>query len=263
MGAVATRHLLLADKQVKGTFSPDCLRLAELHSDAVDFPKTGTPVDIRQLPRADTFKPDSLCAEHRAGRVDEDFYPSPKVLGRLFRDIPLHDLDHFSPSPPTDATHHSLEIKRLLTSHLSQLSIDGLGTLSRSPSSLVEELETLILPFSDEFLRICRLNALSRRRDRHLSEEEAFVGTISATSKDKRRRQDMIIQLQEQTPALFEATREETCGYEEEVEEQVQRAFAAWWAALEADQTQSGVRTFGWIAMGVLLRLMAEMNGEE
>lgn len=73
----------------------------------------------------------------------------------------------------------------------------------------------------------------------------------------------MIIQLQEQTPALFEATREETCGYEEEVEKQVQRAFAAWWAALEADQTQSGVRTFGWIAMGVLLRLMAEMNGEE
>lgn len=150
MGAVATSHLLLADKQVKGTFSPDCLRLAELHSDAVDFPKTGTPVDIRQLPRADTFKPDSLCAEHRAGRVDEDFYPSPKVLGRLFRDIPLHDLDHFSPSPPTDATHHSLEIKRLLTSHLSQLSIDGLGpsVVLPPPSSKSSKPSSFLSPTS-------------------------------------------------------------------------------------------------------------------
>lgn len=266
MGVVATRHLLLADKHVDGTFSADCLRLAELHSDAVDFPKTGTPVNVRELPRADnSFKPDFLAAEYQANRVDKDFYPSPKVLGQLFRDIPLHLLDPTDHTPPADPRRYSLDSNRRLTSRLSQLPIDGLegGAPGLPRSDLVEELATLIPPFTDKLHRICRLNTLSHRRDRHLSEEEAFVGTISATSKDKRRKQEVITRLQEQTSVLFEGLREDICGYGEDEEERVERAFAAWGAALEEDQTGFGVRTFGWITLGLLLGLVAEMNGEE
>lgn len=42
LGRIATLHQILADS--KGTFSADCLTLAELHSTAVDFSKTGIPV---------------------------------------------------------------------------------------------------------------------------------------------------------------------------------------------------------------------------
>lgn len=44
LGRIATTHKILADQQVRGTFDPNCLTLAELHSTAVDFSKTGTPV---------------------------------------------------------------------------------------------------------------------------------------------------------------------------------------------------------------------------
>ena len=44
LGRVATTHLVLADKLPDGVFDPKCVALASLHSDAVDFSKTGVPV---------------------------------------------------------------------------------------------------------------------------------------------------------------------------------------------------------------------------
>ena len=44
LGRIANTHRVLADQNVDGTMSADCLTLAELHSTAVDFSKTGQPV---------------------------------------------------------------------------------------------------------------------------------------------------------------------------------------------------------------------------
>lgn len=44
LGVIATRHQQLADQKPDGTCSPECIRLAEMHSTAVDFSKTGIPV---------------------------------------------------------------------------------------------------------------------------------------------------------------------------------------------------------------------------
>lgn len=41
VGMIATRHLHIADQCPEGTLNGSCIRLAELHSDAVDYPKTG------------------------------------------------------------------------------------------------------------------------------------------------------------------------------------------------------------------------------
>jgi len=41
---ISTRHLITADKKTEGVHHPDCLKLAELASTAVDFPKTGRKV---------------------------------------------------------------------------------------------------------------------------------------------------------------------------------------------------------------------------
>ncbi|VUC33169.1 unnamed protein product [Clonostachys rosea] len=44
LGLVATSHLAFADQTPEGSKSTICLELADLHSQAVDFPKTGEPV---------------------------------------------------------------------------------------------------------------------------------------------------------------------------------------------------------------------------
>lgn len=44
LGRIATLHMTLADHHEHGTFDKDCLILADLHSSAVDFSKSGVPV---------------------------------------------------------------------------------------------------------------------------------------------------------------------------------------------------------------------------
>lgn len=44
LGRIAVMHRVLADQKDKGTLDPDCITLAEMHSTAVDFSKTGIPV---------------------------------------------------------------------------------------------------------------------------------------------------------------------------------------------------------------------------
>lgn len=58
LGVIATRHLILADQRDEGTLHPDCSKLAELHSTAVDFSKTGVGADLTKLPRANKYRPD-------------------------------------------------------------------------------------------------------------------------------------------------------------------------------------------------------------
>ncbi|KAF4124615.1 RNA-dependent RNA polymerase [Geosmithia morbida] len=73
LGLVATAHLGLADKE--GPKSPKCLLLAELHSQAVDFPKTGHPAEWNESlqPRA---------WPHFMEKTRS--YRSGKALGRIF-----------------------------------------------------------------------------------------------------------------------------------------------------------------------------------
>lgn len=58
LGVIATRHMIMADQKDEGTLHEDCLKLAELHSTAVDFSKTGIPVDLRALPKTNKYRPD-------------------------------------------------------------------------------------------------------------------------------------------------------------------------------------------------------------
>lgn len=58
LGVIATRHMILADQMDDGTLDYRCTMLAQLHSTAVDFSKTGIPVELTDLPRANKFRPD-------------------------------------------------------------------------------------------------------------------------------------------------------------------------------------------------------------
>lgn len=59
LGIIASQHLILADKREEGTVHPDCIALAAMHSRAVDFSKTGIPVDVSEMPNFKRkFRPD-------------------------------------------------------------------------------------------------------------------------------------------------------------------------------------------------------------
>jgi RNA dependent RNA polymerase len=59
LGRIATLHKVLADQRPQGTLDIDCLKLANMHSVAVDFSKTGIPVR-RQLRAEPSIIDDSI-----------------------------------------------------------------------------------------------------------------------------------------------------------------------------------------------------------
>jgi len=77
LGVIANSHLAHADRQDRGIFSEQCLRLAQKHSDAVDFPKTGLSVII---------SPDLKSREYPyyMQKRDKPSYRSEHVLDKLY-----------------------------------------------------------------------------------------------------------------------------------------------------------------------------------
>ncbi|CAI4220129.1 unnamed protein product [Parascedosporium putredinis] len=103
-------HLIIADKKNEGTMDSDCLKLAELHSSAVDFSKTGAAVDVSLMPNYKArFRPDFLSpapltqvydrgqiefldpsddrADEEDGPPNHTYYRSEKILGKLYRNV--------------------------------------------------------------------------------------------------------------------------------------------------------------------------------
>ena len=78
---------------------PDCLRLASLHAIAVDFQKSGKPVNSNLIPKCPRKRPDWSASE-LIPKLSRDFYPSRRALGELFRNVELPELQ------PT----HSVEV---------------------------------------------------------------------------------------------------------------------------------------------------------
>lgn len=82
LGQIANAHVVHADKRPNGIFSTECLKLAELHSVAVDFAKSGVPAAIpfHLLPKnAEGSYPDFM------GKHKKVTYESQTVLGHLYR----------------------------------------------------------------------------------------------------------------------------------------------------------------------------------
>lgn len=127
-------------------------------------------------------------------------------------------------------------------------------------------MEKHLAEFCAELFHIAQNNTLSHRNDRHLSEVEVFLGTIAAPAKAHRQRQDQTARLNLQSSTLYDMLTDSIRGAEDAVEgrgQVVERSWAAWMAAVDAGGTEYGVKSFGLVALQVLLEGLTELDGQE
>ncbi|CAM0944297.1 unnamed protein product [Alopecurus aequalis] len=80
LGIIANAHVVFADKEYRKAESAPCIKLAELFSIAVDYPKTGVPAQI----------PSDLYVREYPDfmeKLDRVTYESKGVIGMLYREI--------------------------------------------------------------------------------------------------------------------------------------------------------------------------------
>jgi RNA-dependent RNA polymerase len=87
LGQIAHAHLAQADFNAGGVLDPTCLELAKLHSQAVDYPKSGIPAKMTQDLRPSKW-PHFMEKKHMHERK---IYQSKKVLGMLYDQVQLID----------------------------------------------------------------------------------------------------------------------------------------------------------------------------
>lgn len=80
LGIIANAHVVFADRQSLKAESTQCIKLAELFSIAVDYPKTGVPAQIPHELHVKEY-PDFM------EKLDRATYVSEGVIGKLYREI--------------------------------------------------------------------------------------------------------------------------------------------------------------------------------
>ncbi|KAH9025869.1 RdRP-domain-containing protein [Lactarius pseudohatsudake] len=278
LGMVAINWMLIAD--LHDIFHDDCQKLCQIHSDAVDYPKSGTPVAPNTVPKPRyDHKPDWHAPE--TVNLDEsiNFYQSQKAIGWLFRAIDLPEVrvqNHATrqqrqhvredaSEPDLDDVFAALCIGDPQDDALESAVKDRVAEfISVDPHSQYVELAIDSLGrYSIDLQGICACNVVQRQKAAMLSEEEAVVGTIVAKCSQRRRRRDAIAQMRDQTSYLVKAVQEELQGGDETSQyEWLKSAWAAWKVSRHL-KDRFGAHSYGWIALGELFGAMKAIEQEE
>lgn len=287
LGVIANSWLIIADKSEKGIEDEDCLVLARLHSDAVDYPKTGTPVS-EKIPKARLPHPDWSQPEILNKKDLEDYYTSEKALGVLYRNIQLFDpLSEKRTQKKGKRTKQdeiaSKEAKENagddLHSAFNMLSIDEdavyqdvvLKTRQYLPNRAFDDqgtykalAEDIFVAFASKLEHICASHTLSNRHAR-LSEAEAILGVISERTTQPRRRQELMAKLRELTAQLVIDIRHELqMGDEDDNRDRLMLAITAWRLSYDKlSAKEFGGRSFWWVCLGAAFAAMRAIEEEE
>ncbi|KAH9944464.1 RNA dependent RNA polymerase-domain-containing protein [Epithele typhae] len=278
VGIIATNWLSFADQEPDGIESTECLALAELHSLAVDYPKSGQPVPTSRIPQPPRdFKPD-WSAPETSGATGPRYYESDKAIGKLFRRIDLPALRTVRTAVNYQQRHmgHGTDEQRIR--------VLGEYQNYRSPGTALwkavqGKVSQLINPhhchYDEVFAlwelyrsyvtalhNICMENTLSLASDAMLAEEEVMIGTIVAQTAVRKRRKDLMSHIREQTSNIVASIRGEIEGRSDLTAEQsLQRAWCAYrLATMEGDVF--GARSFSWIALNCVFEAIKEAEGE-
>jgi hypothetical protein len=278
LGLVATNWLIIADQKGNIT-NPECLKLAKLHSDAVDYQKTGRKVELDAIPKVKLPKPDWSRPETMDSMVDQDgrYYQSNTALGKLTRKINLSA--HEPATPPRVKPRHG---GRAAMDNVDDVS-NGLSTLSLGDNvthAILDIVKPLVIKFinpyaqvrpdisehissqfkwfSDELKGIASRYSLSHRHFKPLSEDEVIVGTITQKTSQPALRKDKIAKLKEATDHAFRKVKEALEGSDERPpKEYLGHAWRAWQFSLDEMRRGSfGAKAFWWISIGAVFDAM-------
>ena len=175
---------------MKGPDCDECIDLAEAASHAVDFPKTGTPVDFSTLPRPPSQeRPDFLAPETVESLDNNLYYPSEKLLGILFRNVP----EAKRPALRYETSSNIPPGYKCIFNALSNIDLSylGLPPLDLPQDDLREEMFKLLESYSEHLVSIAQLSSISRWRGR-ISEQELVSGTITGKWSDRRKRREAV-----------------------------------------------------------------------
>ncbi|KAJ3544083.1 hypothetical protein NMY22_g2912 [Coprinellus aureogranulatus] len=252
-GLLSDRLLVIADQSKEGFRDPDCIKLAALCSQAVDYPKQGVPVDLNSFDLPRTLircKPDWHAAEVVAPR-ETDYYRSERALGYMFRAITLDEISEedkkLSPSnfkPLTDP------ISQRLMPHVREC----LGMAAR-PSGDFVEVEKIFNRYVSELDYICITHTLSNTPGVRLLEAEVLAGTILAKCSQKRLRKERIYRMRTHAESLVKDVQKDLRGKNPTGIDQFLAGLKRAWRAWEFSQKFSdkhGANSFGFIALGVI-----------
>jgi len=255
LGLLSDRLLTIADQSPEGMKDEACGRLAELCSQAVDYPKQGIPVILDDsLPRPLIRpKPDWHAAEVVSPRKT-DFYESSRALGYMFRAIRLEDQEG-PPEVPACTNPMSDSITFALFQKI-QYYLDAAAYIQGIPG----EVSDIFKKYQDELDYICATHTLSNASETKLLEEEAVIGTILAKCSQKRWRSNRIFRMRHHVGTLvndIKRTLRDLVGFDEKVGSpsgRVRLLELAWrvWNFSVYKREEFGANSFGLIALSVI-----------
>lgn len=277
LGRISIDNLIIADQSPRMSEDPDCLILAELASQAVDFAKSGVPADISRMPRYKFRQKPDWSAGEIARSPAPNLYPSTRALGVLYRAI---DLDAVLPRSQVrrryKSEHAEEDTLEELWSALEALEIDE--DLLKDDITLVirpqvetyittalgvnaygDEIRTTFHAFSTRLRFICANHTLSRNRP--LEEEECWAGTIGAKSSQPRKRMDLQARMRTQTTELVDRVRTEL-SETDQLEDWLVKGWEAWRISCALGEV-FGAKSFGWIALGSIFEVLKELRDRD
>lgn len=279
VGIVSSRHLAAADREPRGTRNAICLQLADLASQAVDYPKTGRAVRRERFPRSDKSKPHFMSNGHSSS---EELYTNQRALGQLYDAIAITQSPDFVTAGRRHGAASLIEgiedaripggISAVMRAPLT-IRIQGAVTKYRPQLSLsspnLEDIVTMspVFTFFAQWLFDCSQRyTISSRPGAHLSEEEVYIGTIIGSTSQTRTRQQKLLGMKDELTRLVTDIRSDLIGIEGDdgvttrgrlpgaVDAWLKRSWTAWIVGnAYAGEGRFGARSFAWLALGCLL----------
>ncbi|KIY65184.1 RdRP-domain-containing protein [Cylindrobasidium torrendii FP15055 ss-10] len=273
LGMLSITWRIIAD--LHNIYHPDCLRLADLHSKAVDFPKSGNSVPQMDIPRRPNILPDWHAPETMTYLDESRYYKSQKAIGKLFRAIGLIGSAAHRTTRPSRAERRERATPFELTdSHAALIpphnTIKPIALAIGRHTPQVKHAEALratFLYYQAQLQALCSVHNILPGRGSMLSEEEVFVGTIIANTSQPRKREDEISKVRDAATLLVKHVREslfvEDPASEMLDSEKVLSHLAGlyWgWKRCDAGQDVFGAKSFGWILLGVCLEYLDDID---
>ncbi|KAI9830423.1 MAG: hypothetical protein M1838_005811 [Thelocarpon superellum] len=283
LGRIAILHQAIADHKDEGTSHPDCLTLAELHSTAVDFSKSGRPADITRIPKYQNLRPDfmspsprvhvaediSLLELDRPGEEEEDgdgprirYYKSEKTLGHLYRAIDERDFLEDLKTSMQASERKGGHVVRQLWAHVQR---ETAGFQWRHHVEMAKEVKAL---YEDTVVDLMYQYA-ARPSTAALTEVEVFIGHV--VGKEQQRMGKRQREASKKYDSLVSSIMAEIANEDSQREESLERSVAC----LSLWQDERTVRpkmasrkdrdilySFRWIAATVCLQELQRFRRE-